>query len=357
MNLSGLIKLSNKYGKDPELVLAGGGNTSEKDERVLYVKCSGTSLATIDESGFVPVSRAALNATLLKDYPTDDKGREATFLADVIAARTIPGETRRPSVEALLHNLFPQRYVVHLHPALVNGLTCGNDGEAHLRKLFGEDVVWVPATRPGYVLGTLCYDAMRNFKQKTSNDVQLVFLENHGIFYAADSEEEIDALIAETMNKLQSAVVHSPDQNYDDVADANIIKQIKEKTNCSYVEFRTNPQILKYLKSIDSATDLLLPFTPDQIVYCGAYPTYIKNISELCNKLSGKILLVENVGIFAVGQTENDASLAIEVFLNAVNIAVYAKNFGGAQPFAEDLINFIASWEAESYRQKEAKIG
>ncbi|MCL2425073.1 MAG: class II aldolase/adducin family protein [Oscillospiraceae bacterium] len=355
MNLSGLIKLSNKYGKDPELVLGGGGNTSEKNEQVLYIKCSGTSLATIGEDGFVPVSRTALDATLEKEYPVDDKGREAAFLADVMAARTIPGETRRPSVEALLHNLFPQRYVVHLHPALANGLTCGKAGESKLKELFGESVAWVPATRPGYVLGKLCYDVLREYNAKTDKYVQLAFLENHGIFVAADTEAEIETLITESINKLQSVVLYSPNQEYSTVIDKSIITQIKEKTGFSHVEFRTNPQILEYLKNIDAAKDLLLPFTPDQIVYCGAYPTYVECLSELSDDLSGKILLVEDMGIFALGQTEKDVSLAIEVFLNAVNIAVYAKNFGGAQPLAEDLINFIASWEAESYRQKEAK--
>jgi len=357
MNLSGLIKLSNKYGKDPELVLGGGGNTSEKDEEVLYVKCSGTSLATIDENGFVPVSRTALDATLNKNYPTDDKGREAAFLADVMAARTMPGETRRPSVEALLHNLFPQRYVVHLHPALVNGLTCGKAGEAKLKELFGESVVWVPVTRPGYVLGKLCYDVLREYKNKTGKDVQLAFLENHGIFVAADTEEEIETLITKSMSLLQSVVTYVPNQEYSTAVAPDVIAQIKDKTGFSCIEFRTNPQILEYLKGVDAAADLLLPFTPDQIVYCGAYPTYIKCISELDSNLPDKILFVENMGIFALGQTEKGTNLAIEVFLNAVDIAVYAKNFGGVQPLAEDFIDFIATWEAESYRQKEAKKG
>jgi len=354
MNLSGLIELSNKYGKDPQLVLGGGGNTSQKDEHVLYVKCSGTSLATIDESGFVPVSRKALDTTLTKNYPSDDKGREAAFLADVLAARTLSDETRRPSVEALLHNLFPKRYVVHLHPALVNGLTCGKTGELQLKELFGDSAVWIPTTRPGYVLGKLCYDALRKYKKNIGNDVQLAFLENHGVFVAADTEEEIDSLIKDSINKLQSAVTYSPSQEYITVIDADIIAQIKEKTGCSYIEFRSNSQILDYLKDKDSALDILLPFTPDQIVYCGAYPAYIRDISEL-SELSGKIVLMKDVGIFAVGETENEAKLAIEVFLDAVNIAIYAKNFGGAQPLPEELINFITSWEAESYRQKEAK--
>ena len=44
MNLSELVALSNDYGKNPDYVLAGGGNTSLKDEKEMYVKGSGTCL-------------------------------------------------------------------------------------------------------------------------------------------------------------------------------------------------------------------------------------------------------------------------------------------------------------------------
>ena len=123
-----LVEFSRRYGSDPELVLAGGGNTSMKENGVLYVKGSGCSLSTIRSVDFVAMNLDKLLAICGKQYPTEDKEREALFLADVSAAK-LPGEERkRPSVEALLHALFPQRYVLHLHPALINGLTCGADG-------------------------------------------------------------------------------------------------------------------------------------------------------------------------------------------------------------------------------------
>ena len=53
MELSVIRELSNRYGADPEFILAGGGNTSYKDENFLYVKPSGVSLAKMKESDFV----------------------------------------------------------------------------------------------------------------------------------------------------------------------------------------------------------------------------------------------------------------------------------------------------------------
>ena len=46
MDLSTLVKMSNTYGSNPAYVLAGGGNTSVKNDTALYVKGSGTQLAT-----------------------------------------------------------------------------------------------------------------------------------------------------------------------------------------------------------------------------------------------------------------------------------------------------------------------
>jgi rhamnose utilization protein RhaD (predicted bifunctional aldolase and dehydrogenase) len=57
-----LEAMSNRYGADPRYVLAGGGNTSYKNDTTLYVKGSGTSLATIKAEDFVRLDRAKLSA-------------------------------------------------------------------------------------------------------------------------------------------------------------------------------------------------------------------------------------------------------------------------------------------------------
>ena len=127
--LNMLAELSNRYGSNPDYVLAGGGNTSYKDDKYLYIKGSGTSLATIKPEEFVKMTRSKLAKMLEKTYSDDEKKREAEVLADMMDSRA-KGETRRPSVETLLHDLFPQKYVLHVHPAMVNGLTCGKDYES-----------------------------------------------------------------------------------------------------------------------------------------------------------------------------------------------------------------------------------
>ena len=72
MDLSTLVKMSNTYGSNPAYVLAGGGNTSVKNDTTLYVKGSGTQLATIKAEGFVKMDRARLNEIMKTEYPKND---------------------------------------------------------------------------------------------------------------------------------------------------------------------------------------------------------------------------------------------------------------------------------------------
>ena len=76
------VYTSQLLGRDPSLVLHGGGNTSVKDystnlfgeqEEVLYVKGSGWDLATIAKEGFAPVRLDVLKrmAELLQLSDTD----------------------------------------------------------------------------------------------------------------------------------------------------------------------------------------------------------------------------------------------------------------------------------------------
>ena len=225
--MKNLVEYSRKYGSNPELVLAGGGNTSMKENGVLYVKGSGCALSSIEPDNFVKMDLAQLREIVNKEYPEGDTEREAAFLADCSAAKLPGEENKRPSVEALLHALFPQRYVLHLHPALVNGMTCGVNGEEMARKLF-PDAIWVPACRPGYTLAKLLSD-------KLGENTDTVLLQNHGIFFAAETPEGLEELLNGVMSKLKE-------------------------------------QLPGELPEELEAADLAKPFTPDHIVYCGLGP-------------------------------------------------------------------------------------
>lgn len=370
--IDNLVEFSHKYGADAEFVLAGGGNTSFKTEDVLYIKGSGSALSTIKPEQFVKMDRKALDAMWTKKYSADEKTREADVLTDMMDARCKGEESKRPSVETLLHNLLVQKYVLHVHPSLVNGLTCSQNGKKLAAKLFPE-AIWVPSTKPGYTLASYCKKAIDKYVKKNEKAPSVIFLENHGIFFGADSVDELDTLVASVMNELKGAIKRTPDFSEVEVDRkkasllAPAIRALYSKDSTS-VYFTTNKEILNFASSREAFAPLAASYSPDHIVYCKAYVLYIED-SEDVEKLytdlqtgftafaktygySPKIIFVQNLGMFACGTTHKNALVAAEVFTDMMKIAVYAESFGGFKPMDAELIDFITNWEVESYRSK-----
>ncbi len=356
--LAALAAMSNRYGANPEYVLAGGGNTSFKSVDRLWVKGSGTSLATIAAEDFVVLERKRLDAMWVVQYPDEEKAREAKVLEDMMGAR-VEGENRRPSVETLLHNLFPQQYVLHVHPAIVNGLTCAKEGKTAAKQMFPQ-AVWVDACKPGYILARECKKVMDAYKQETGRDCDLLFLENHGIFFAADTVEQLDVLAEGVMDKLAAAVKRMP--NLEEVpadgqkvtAIAEVLAELYGGEQAAAVAFLANKEILSY----DPTTKSL---SPDHIVYAKAKQlaicedadvkeTFTKFVAE--NGYQPKIVFVDGLGMFACGNSEKEANTALTVMLDAIKVVAYTESFGGVSPMPEFLIDFIVNWEVESYRSK-----
>ena len=368
MDLQELVSMSNRYGGNPDYVLAGGGNTSVKDDTTLYVKCSGTCLADITADGFVAMDKKALAALMVKEYPAGDKEREAAFLADVMETRVKTEENlaKRPSVEALLHSLFPQKYVLHVHPTLINGLTCGQDGEKLCATLFGSEVIWMPLCRPGYTLGKLCYEAMEKYEKEQGKKAQILIAQNHGIFMGADTVEEIDRLFAMVENKLKAVVKVWPDLAPMKKEDADKAWETAAELSAALgvpavpVDVR---EALSFSASEEAFAPLAKPFTPDHIVYCGPFPLYVSCPCSAAEKFAQfeqekgfapKIIVVEGVGVFAAEKSKTARDKAKLLVTDAMKLAVYTKSFGGELPMTEELTDFILHWEAESYRKKQS---
>lgn len=345
-----LQEMSNRYGSDAKYVLAGGGNTSFKTEDTLYVKGSGTSLATIKAEDFVNMDRAALSAMWDKTYPENEAEREKVVLADMMDARK-EGETRRPSVETLLHDLFPQKFVLHVHPSLVNGMTCGAKGKEIASELF-PDCVWVDACRPGYILAALCREKLVAYKAENGKDADLLFLQNHGVFFAADTVEAIDALAGGVMAKLDAYIAESKANAIDKLG-----KALSEATGYAFCEFITGEGVNSFDPDRNSPT-------PDHIVYCKAnyFPTTLnvcpctlKGQLEAFKESNGyypRVVTVRNVGAFLLSDSEKQLGIVKSIFLDQVAVCANAEAFGGYFGMSDDLVDFIVNWEVESYRSK-----
>ena len=147
-----LVDVSRFYGQKKEFVIAGGGNTSYKDEYHLWIKASGINLGSITENGFCVLHRQKLGDIPKQQFSADSATREEQVKNALLNARVNPDSGLRPSVETSLHNLFSYSFVVHTHMTLVNGLMCSNLAEEKTLELFGEKVLYVPYCDPGYIL-------------------------------------------------------------------------------------------------------------------------------------------------------------------------------------------------------------
>jgi rhamnose utilization protein RhaD (predicted bifunctional aldolase and dehydrogenase) len=290
--LDALVDVSRRYGCDPDWVLAGGGNTSLKDGSVLYVKASGAALGSISEAGFCAVSRGGLDAIWAKAYPSGADEREAAVLADLMAAR-MPGESKRPSVETLMHGLFPQAYVVHTHPALVNGMACGKEGREAFGRLLGDIAIWVPFVEPGYILARTVKEEMADYRSRKGEWPSVMVMQNHGLLVAADGIEGIDRLSREVVERLRQELGRSPDL----AAQAVDARRAAAATAALSALAGGSAAILELadLETLRRASSRLFfhplssAFSPDHIVYAGHEFLYAEGPEGLETAWSGYV--------------------------------------------------------------------
>jgi NAD(P)-dependent dehydrogenase (short-subunit alcohol dehydrogenase family)/rhamnose utilization protein RhaD (predicted bifunctional aldolase and dehydrogenase) len=381
--LKDLLAISHHYGSDPGFLLAGGGNSSYKTGKYLYIKASGVSLSDIGEEGFVKLRRDRLTAMWDKEYPNDPKQREARVLEDLLAAREAGEGSKRPSVETLLHDLFEASYVMHTHPALVNALTCGKQGERAARNIFGHTALWIPTVNPGYILARATREAVQAYRDKHGKEPKILLFENHGLCVAGESYEEIRATTERLMRKIRQHAGPPPqfstaDTDRDRAARDAAARDRAAKLapalrmllleEASILTFHTSRPVSSFLSSKTAFAKLSTSITPDHIVYCNHEALFVPSrkspeeqyraIEEgvrqyrRSNGIPPIIICVEKLGVFAWGGSKKNADIALSVFLDAVKVATLSRSFGGLRPLPADQVGFIRNWEVEAFRKR-----
>jgi len=378
--LERLVALSRYYGSDPDMVLAGGGNTSVKVGPALYVKASGLELATIDADGFVAMNTQAVadmaDADLGKD-PTERESRMRQRLAE--ACIDLPAG-RRPSVEAVLHAMLPDTYVVHLHPTQVNVLTCCKEGPAICRELFGASVLWMEYADPGYTLAVGLKKTLAGRKCPG-----LILIQNHGLLACGNSPEEvrdrIDGLmrkIAERLASTRAEGVFGTVTRADAATARNAVNVIGPALRAllagadrlAVACFDDSELAMRLAGAADGpAVTAAGPLSPDHVVYAGSFPIWFdakadeaagRTVERLQAAIGANeapkelpaVVIVKGVGLFGVGQNVAEARGARDLYLNAIEVLSGATNLGGVQTMTMAQRQFIEGWEAESYRKK-----
>ena len=369
-----LIKISRKYGKDNNYVIAGGGNTSFKTEDKLWVKASGHALASITEDGFAVLDRKKLKLIASKEYSNDPVLREEEVKNDLAAANIT--KERRPSVETSMHDAISASFVVHLHPTVVNGLMCSVNSPAATKKLFGDTALYIPYTDPGYLLFRKVTDEISVYKKAHGKEPSIIFLQNHGIFVGAETTEEIEKIYDEVISKIENVTGKLAVQQNKPASPAikeiiPAIRMMVGKDSLKTLKVRNNEIIGKYTVSEKEFGKISVPFTPDGIVYCKSVYLYLDSPLETIvdtakkaienyisvNGYSPKVLLIKGIGLVAVGDNAAGCDIILDVFEDMMKTAEIARSFGGEHPMERSWIDFIDKWEVENYRRKVSNTG
>ena len=286
-----LVKLSRYFGSDIEFVIAGGGNTSVKVDGRLYIKGSGTSLATIEPDGFVEMAREPLSALLAQDLGSDPARREELFKQAILTARIYPEKNQRPSVECVLHSLLPRRFVVHTHSTAVNSIACCRDGESLARALLGDRILWIPYVDPGFTLARTLNTALAEYVRRTGCDCPAaVIMQNHGLIVCGETPQEVVehtqwvvAQILEHLEKSKNGSPFGPVSRIEKNQARRLIDTfgpvlralLAENQRLKIVTFDDSEVVLSLAGAADGQTTALGgPLTPDQIVYCNSFPLW-----------------------------------------------------------------------------------
>jgi rhamnulose-1-phosphate aldolase/alcohol dehydrogenase len=202
--LDALAYRSNLLGSDRALANQGGGNTSAKqtivdhagrETRVLWVKGSGTDLATITTAGF-PGIRLDELLPLREREAMDDAA-----MVDHLLRSAVRPDQPRPSIETLLHAFLPATHVDHTHPDAVIALTSTPRGRELAEEAFGGEIVWLDYQRPGF-------DMSRRVAQllEESPSARAVLLEKHGLVTWGDTGEQSYRATIEFVTRASQAI-------------------------------------------------------------------------------------------------------------------------------------------------------
>ena len=380
------VYTSRLLGRDPSLVLHGGGNTSVKireknilgqDEDILYVKGSGWDLVSIEEPGFSPVKMAHLLE--LAKLPSLSDLQMVNELRTNMTMASAP----TPSVEAILHAIIPHKYVDHTHADAIVTITNTDNGLDRIKEIYGNRVIIIPYIMPGFDLARLC--AERFAAEATDETIGMVLL-NHGIFSFSDTAqstyENMISLVNEAETYLQQQNAWNITRNEIDTTsldtNRNNIAQLRQQVS----EVFTKPLVM-HCNNSNKSLDFISrdninsisqqgPATPDHVIrtkrlpllgrditnYAKQYKAYFTEQSE--NSVdemtildqAPRLILDPDHGIFTLGRTIKDAYIVDDIYQHTIDIILRAEQLGGYKALPASDIFDVEYWELEQAKLK-----
>ncbi len=371
---------SRLLGRDPALVLHGGGNTSVKvveqnlfgeQETILYVKGSGWDLASIAEAGFAPVRLQPMLRLARLNSLSDSE------MVNALCTQMTRASAPTPSIETILHAVLPYRYVDHTHADAVVTLTNTPEGEAQVRELYGDRVVLIPYTMPGFDLARLV--AERFPAQASEHTIGMVLM-NHGIFSFGKSAQQSYERMIELVTLAEDYLVAG--QAWELVVEPATGVQQSLRIEIAALRHEVSqvaefpvilatdqsPRVMAFIQRPDLEQIAQQgPATPDHIIrtkrvpqlgrdvasYAQAYHAYFeRNRGDRLTALTmldaaPRVVLDKSLGLCTTGRSVKDAVVVGDIYRHTMDIIERATKLSRYQALPEKALFQVEYWDLE----------
>ena len=374
------VYTSRLLGKDPTLVLHGGGNTSVKitesnivgnQEEILYVKGSGWDLEFIEKAGFSPVRMNHMLSLAKLDTLSDPQ------MVNELKTQLTNATSPTPSVETILHAILPFKYVDHTHSDAVVTVTNTLEGEDRIREIYGERVVIIPYVMPGF---DLAKDVARIFSEQSSDKTEGMVLMNHGIFSFGDSAKESYDRMISLVNEAENYLINKnawdiekPEANFEQKNISNQVAELRQKISLTIgkpVLMHLTNSLLGFNFCNKADVNRIAskgPLTPDHVIRTKRIPMIGRDINKYNeeyasyfnkNEINAKarktmldpaprVILDKEFGLCAVGKNMSEIGIISDIYEHTMESILRAEKLGGFEALPAKDIFDLEYWDLE----------
>ncbi|UCD90695.1 MAG: bifunctional aldolase/short-chain dehydrogenase [Desulfobacterales bacterium] len=373
------IYTSRLLGKEPGLVLHGGGNTSVKtkaknlfgeDENVILIKGSGCNLATIQADEFASIKLDVLHRIITLDTLSD---------MDMIrlqgSAMTDPAGPL-PSLEAVLHANIPFKYVDHTHADAVVTITNHPNGEALIRNIYKDMVLVIPYVKPGFMLAKKIFEMTQNMTWRRFEGIIIL---HHGVFTFADdartSYERMIRLVSLAENYLEQQgwleKIARAEAKEDLLTLSRIRRHVSLARGCALLAKLDRSSRacgfanLSNVKSIATrgplTSDHLIRTKPKPVIlgknveqdisdYALSYKAYFErhtDDTQTCFDLAPRWGVWPLHGTIAFGRNIKETTMVSDICRQTIQAVQWGESIGGWQPLSEKEMFDMEYWQLQ----------
>ncbi len=399
-----LVYSSRLIGQEPRLCVWGGGNTSTKKVgqdhlgrtiRVLHIKGSGSDLKTSVRRDYPPV---ALDE-LLEAYKFENMTDEA--MVDFVSRCLLEPKAPRPSIEVLLHAFVDQPDIHHTHADAILSITNTQRNRQIARKIFGDELLWIPYVKPGFTLAKWMGRAYQENPQAKG-----AILEKHGLITwgpdARTSYARTIEMVTRAERYLEQARKRkkfwSPRQYREasgnekaawQVRFLPVIRRVLGEEEKSILHFSAASEVMDFINARDAAhVSQQGPATPDHMLRTKRVPLYIRlpggkttGLTEaglerqLRNYAAAhrryfekyrrylpdaestrmlnpypKVILIPGIGMVTAGKDLKSAKIVAEIYEHSVSVMKAATRIDRYVSRSEKLAFEMDYWPMELYK-------